>query len=198
MVTPWAGEEEVEEEEVEEQKEEEEEFCVCVCVCVCVSVCVCVWCLSAHSSAHSPPLHFPNSSCSSVPPHSLGDLGWYNVGLSLWAFGYQLPGRASALLSEQTAEGVPLHITCTLTWPEDAQDGKHGSSGALGRRAPRTASFFCSFLQTEQQVYTFIHSGKDGSIVGCTVVGSKVGEPTVYIIMSHATKCVYKHESCLV
>mmetsp|Transcript_42696 Transcript_42696/g.62831 ORF Transcript_42696/g.62831 Transcript_42696/m.62831 type:complete len:260 (+) Transcript_42696:11-790(+) len=80
------------------------------------------------------------------PLGCLGDLGWYNVGLALWAFDYQLPCRATACIVSQTDEGVPLHITCTLTWPEEAP-----SDQKLGRQAPRTSTFFCSFLLAEQQ-----------------------------------------------
>jgi len=70
----------------------------------------------------------------------------YNVGLALWAFDYQLPCRATACIVSQTDEGVPLHITCTLTWPEEPP-----SDQKLGRQAPRTSTFFCSFLLAEQQ-----------------------------------------------
>ena len=78
------------------------------------------------------------------PLGCLGDLGWYNVGLSLWAFGYEPPARASATVIVQTDEGVPLHVSCTLVWPED----DHNKASF---EAPRTATFFCSFLHVEQQ-----------------------------------------------
>ena len=78
------------------------------------------------------------------PLGCLGDLGWYNIGLSLWAFGYELPARASATVIAQTDEGVPLHVTCTLIWPEDEKREEKFE-------VPRTATFFCSFLHAEQQ-----------------------------------------------
>ena len=74
-------------------------------------------------------------------PGCLGDLGWYNVGISLWAFGHEIPARASATVICQTDQGVPLHVSCTLIWPDDGKTSE----------APRTSTFFCSFLHAEQQ-----------------------------------------------
>ena len=87
------------------------------------------------------------------PLGCLGDLGWYCVGLSLWAFGYDLPARASATVHAQTSEGVPLHMSCTLTWTDDPGSGSSSpaSQGLGPPPPPRTATFFCSFLHAEQQ-----------------------------------------------
>jgi hypothetical protein len=48
------------------------------------------------------------------PLGSLGDLGWYNVRFALWAFGYEMPTSASAMMHTDTDGGVPVDITVTL------------------------------------------------------------------------------------
>jgi len=48
------------------------------------------------------------------PLGALGDLGWYNVRLSLWLYDYELPTEVSMHTHRQTACGVPTDCTCVL------------------------------------------------------------------------------------
>jgi predicted dehydrogenase len=72
------------------------------------------------------------------PLGALGDLGWYNVRLSLWMMNERLPERVSGrYLSRHGAAGggpVPVEFSGDLFFPGDA-----------------TASFYCSFLAENQQ-----------------------------------------------
>ena len=61
------------------------------------------------------------------PLGCLGDLGWYNVRLTLWAFDFALPSAVSCTYVEHTEEMVPTHVTAQM------------------RFGVRTASFMCSF-----------------------------------------------------
>ncbi len=82
------------------------------------------------------------------PLGALGDLGWYNIRLSLWIMKYQLPQSVvGRILSppEQTENAVPLEFAADLFFPEQV-----------------TASFYCSFV-TELQQWAHI-SGTKGSI----------------------------------
>merc|ERR1712056_79148 len=63
------------------------------------------------------------------PLGALGDLGWYNVRVTLWAFNYDMPESVSCQFLESTDEGVPLHLTATMRF-----SGK------------RTATFHNSFM----------------------------------------------------
>jgi predicted dehydrogenase len=47
------------------------------------------------------------------PLGALGDLGWYNVRLALFAFRYELPQRVSAV-THRVMNGVPTELTATL------------------------------------------------------------------------------------
>jgi predicted dehydrogenase len=68
------------------------------------------------------------------PLGCLGDLGWYNIRVSLAAFDWAMPSRASGTIASQTDEGVPLSMSASLRW----DDG-------------RTATFTCSFTHALQQ-----------------------------------------------
>ena len=61
------------------------------------------------------------------PLGCLGDLGWYNVRLTLWAFEYVLPSSVSCTYVEHTEEMVPTHVVAQM------------------RFGKKTASFMCSF-----------------------------------------------------
>jgi predicted dehydrogenase len=66
-----------------------------------------------------------------------GDLGWYNIRLSLWAMKDQLPEHVSGRILAQHGDGpqgVPLDFSGELFFP----------GGAV-------ASFYCSFLSDNQQ-----------------------------------------------
>jgi predicted dehydrogenase len=94
------------------------------------------------------------------PLGCLGDLGWYNVRFSLAAFGYELPSSVRGVMHSATEEGVPLHLSATMTWEDDDSTKQPPTDLSIG--APRTATFFCSFLHTEQQMATL--SGDDAVI----------------------------------
>jgi predicted dehydrogenase len=71
------------------------------------------------------------------PLGCLGDLGWYNIRMSLWTMNEQLPERVSGrILAEQGrgASAVPLEFSGELLFPGDA-----------------SASYFCSFRAENQQ-----------------------------------------------
>ena len=82
------------------------------------------------------------------PLGCLGDLGWYNIRLSLWAMNEQLPERVSGRILAQKISGgraVPLEF-----------------SGELLFGGGASASFFCSFLSENQQWANV--SGTEGSV----------------------------------
>eukprot|EP00667_Euglena_gracilis_P019718 EG_transcript_21185 len=83
------------------------------------------------------------------PLGCLGDLGWYNIRLSLWAMNYDMPAEARGVTVAATAEGVPLTFSGTLLWADDAHTARPPPELAVGAR--RTATFFCSFLHHWQQ-----------------------------------------------
>jgi predicted dehydrogenase len=71
------------------------------------------------------------------PLGCLGDLGWYNIRLSLWVLNYMLPLQVSGrILAEHGIAGkpVPMEFSGELFFPGGA-----------------TAAFFCSFLAENQQ-----------------------------------------------
>ena len=51
------------------------------------------------------------------PLGALGDLGWYNTRFSLWAFDYEMPATASAVVNKAYDNGVPMDMSVTLRWP---------------------------------------------------------------------------------
>ncbi len=64
----------------------------------------------------------------------LGDLGWYNIRLSLWAMNWETPAFVTGRATCKTPEGVPLEFSGTLSFANGC-----------------TASFYCSFLAHNQQ-----------------------------------------------
>lgn len=70
----------------------------------------------------------------SEPLGCLGDLGWYNVRVTLWAFDYDLPEAVSCHFLETTNEGVPVRVAATFKF-----------SGG------RSATFDCSFMHPWRQ-----------------------------------------------
>jgi len=85
------------------------------------------------------------------PAGCLGDLGWYNIRLSLWAMKYQMPQAVTGrLLSE-------------IRSPGSSQPTPTEFSGELLFANGVSAGFYCSFL-TEQQQLGHI-SGNRGHLV---------------------------------
>lgn len=81
------------------------------------------------------------------PLGCLGDLGWYNIRLTLWAMNYQMPTQVSGRILAGTAgpNPVPLEFSAELLFADGA-----------------SASFYCSFL-TENQEWAVI-SGTKGFV----------------------------------
>ncbi len=78
------------------------------------------------------------------PLGTLGDLGWYNIRLSLWVMNYTLPRAVSGRMLAARGE-VPIEFSGELFFDGDV-----------------TASFYCSF-QTMLQQWAYI-SGDRGTI----------------------------------
>lgn len=76
---------------------------------------------------------------STEPLGCLGDLGWYNIRLSLWAFNWEWPEDVSCQYLETTPDGVPLTVHGILRY-----------SG--GRSATFDCSFKCSLRQWAEVV----------------------------------------------
>ena len=90
------------------------------------------------------------------PLGCLGDLGWYCVRLSLFAFAWDMPATATAVLHAATSDGVPTSLSGVLTWAHREGDAADGSV------APRSATFHCSFTHALSQ---WAHlTGEEGSI----------------------------------
>ena len=62
------------------------------------------------------------------PLGCLGDLGWYSIRFTLWAYNYELPSSVSCTYIDRTDEGVPTHAIAQMRF-----------------EGGRTASFMCSF-----------------------------------------------------
>lgn len=82
------------------------------------------------------------------PMGCLGDLGWYNIRLTLWAMNYSLPRAVSGRLLSPTSRDrsgarTPMEFSAELFFDNGA-----------------SASFFCSFLAENQQWATI--SGEKG------------------------------------
>ncbi len=89
--------------------------------------------------------------CSRLEPHGcLGDLGWYNIRIALWAMNWELPTQVTGrminkLKRSDSDEAVPVAF-----------------AGELFFESGVTASFYCSFQSHHQQDVTF--SGTDGLV----------------------------------
>lgn len=86
----------------------------------------------------------------------LGDLGWYCVRVALFAFDWEPPQWASALL-HVSKNGVPVDLSGTLTWR--ARPAADVDSLPL----VRTSSFHCSFLRAGQSAVTL--QGRSGALL---------------------------------
>lgn len=78
------------------------------------------------------------------PLGCLGDLGWYNARIILWALGYEMPLSVAARMIRER-RGVPVSLSAELVFP-----------GGV------TASLYCSFENELQQWVNF--SGTGGHI----------------------------------
>ena len=75
---------------------------------------------SAFTFPGDPSFFTDNIRCSPTgdPLGSLGDLGWYNVRISLAAFNYDMPDYASGVMVEKNDSGVPITITGSLRYKD--------------------------------------------------------------------------------
>eukprot|EP00439_Symbiodinium_sp_Y106_P082165 s1895_g21.t1 len=87
------------------------------------------------------------------PLGCLGDLGWYNVRLTLWAFQYSLPTSVSCTYVEHTEEMVPTHLMAQM------------------RFGNKTGSFMCSFKSAFRQNAQFVGSKAVLSLEDFVVTG---------------------------
>eukprot|EP01102_Stenamoeba_stenopodia_P013177 TRINITY_DN423_c0_g1_i2.p1 TRINITY_DN423_c0_g1~~TRINITY_DN423_c0_g1_i2.p1 ORF type:complete len:379 (+),score=102.90 TRINITY_DN423_c0_g1_i2:48-1139(+) len=53
------------------------------------------------------------------PLGALGDLGWYNIRLSLWAFDYAWPVSVEARAHRTTSDGVPIDFSAAIYFNEE-------------------------------------------------------------------------------
>lgn len=79
------------------------------------------------------------------PLGCLGDLGWYNIRFSLFAYNFEMPEFVKGEIVSENTDGVPLHFQGSMVWKDDE------FSAGNNTVAKRTARFFCSFLHNEQQ-----------------------------------------------
>ena len=99
------------------------------------------------------------------PLGCLGDLDWYSARMAQLFFG-GLPATARAVAHARTAEGVPLDVTFTLTWPplggSGGGDDAAAAAAATAAAAERVAVCDCSFLTAFRQ--TFELAGSAGTL----------------------------------
>ena len=91
------------------------------------------------------------------PLGCLGDLGWYNVRFSLFAFNYELPKTVQCTVQSSSIDDVPYQAVGTMTWSEEKETDSDNVP-----IAPRSSTFVCSFLATECQNCTVV--GEDSYI----------------------------------
>jgi len=77
------------------------------------------------------------------PFGALGDLGWYNIRISLWAFDWEMPTAVRCDYLETTAQGVPVTCHAMLSF----KDG-------------RSATFDCSFKGALRQWVEIVGENK--------------------------------------
>lgn len=94
----------------------------------------------------------------------LGDLGWYNVRLALFAFGWEVPESASGSLNEQK-EGVPIDLNGILTWNHTSGKSK-------------STNFHCSFRHASQQ--WAVISGTDATLMMDDFVIAKTNDNAIW------------------
>ena len=76
------------------------------------------------------------------PLGCLGDLGWYNIRFSLFAYGFEMPESVKGEIVSENEDGVPLHFQGSMVWKDDK------FSAANSTVAKRTATFFVAFYIT--------------------------------------------------
>lgn len=85
------------------------------------------------------------------PLGALGDLGWYNCRLSLWAFGYELPESVSMNVHRRSESGVPTDVSCALKFSggrlslfdNSFHHALRQNAELIGRNATLTMTDFC-------------------------------------------------------
>ncbi|OLP86761.1 putative oxidoreductase [Symbiodinium microadriaticum] len=87
------------------------------------------------------------------PLGCLGDLGWYDVRLTLWAFQYSLPTSVSCTYVEHTEDMVPTHLMAQM------------------RFGNKTGSFMCSFKSAFRNSAEFVGSKAVLSLEDFVVTG---------------------------
>lgn len=104
----------------------------------------------------------------------LGDLGWYNIRLALWAMNWQLPRRVTGrFLSEVTAPG------CATAVPTEF-------SGELLFENGASSGFYCSFLTANEQRATIV--GTQGYLRMADFVVPFTGEEVTFEVNSTSLK----------
>ncbi|GBG33671.1 Trans-1,2-dihydrobenzene-1,2-diol dehydrogenase [Hondaea fermentalgiana] len=104
---------------------------------------------------------------------ALGDLGWYNVRMALFAFGWRKPSTAQGriLISHNK---VPIEFSGVLTWdPED------GEEDVAGIKLQRSTTLYCSFLHGKQQHVQI--TGSDGMIALDDFVNTRSTKSAVFL-----------------
>lgn len=96
------------------------------------------------------------------PFGALGDLGWYNIRIALWAKGYELPAKVTGRIlsssgQDESPDRVPTEFSAEMIW----EDGV-------------SASLYCSFLTEHQQWFHI--SGTKGSMISRDYVLPYAGE----------------------
>jgi predicted dehydrogenase len=122
----------------------------------------------------------------------LGDIGWYCVRVALFAFDWEPPQWASAVL-HVSKNGVPVDLSGTLTWR--ARPASDVDSLPL----VRTSNFHCSFLRAGQSAVML--QGRSESLAMDDFISprsadnakwtvlSADGAPTVHETGKHCDEC---------
>lgn len=106
------------------------------------------------------------------PAGCLGDLGWYNLRFTLWAFDWRLPARVTGLIHSAAADAtVPFEFSGELLYPGGVSAGFYCSF-----RSPAQQWAHCSGTQGSLRLDDFVHA-KDPAAARYLLDGREVVTP---------------------
>lgn len=129
------------------------------------------------------------------PLGALGDLGWYCVRASLFAYGFELPTRVQAHPgSIVNDEGVIIAAGATLLWP-----GGRKATFSCGFNQSLTQNLFIGGTQGAIAFNDFVIPNREDSASFVVSTGNGLGKFNTHVITRHETHTVLieRPQECL-